>query len=186
MELIKATFNDLYFSRDGTQVVFNLKRPMSDEELQALYDTGDRELAISWQIYRDKRSDQANKYFHVLIGKLAMVLKASNVEIKNRLIREYGQYQYMGDMIPTYAVREDIVENLLLDPYIHYKPVGREGDRVLMVIMRGSHTYNSAEMAQLIDMTVSECKSLGIETLPPEELKRMYEAWTPVKYEQAF
>jgi hypothetical protein len=48
--------------------------------------------------------------------------------------------------------------------------------RVYMV-MRGSHTYDTKEMARLIDGTVSEAKELGIETMPPDELKRMVELW---------
>ena len=44
-------------------------------------------------------------------------------------------------------------------------------------VYRGSHTYNSAEMAKLIDGTIAECKDQGIETLPPHELNRMLERW---------
>lgn len=37
----------------------------------------------------------------------------------------------------------------------------------------GSHTYNTKEMSRLIDGVVTRCKELDIETLPPDELKRM-------------
>ena len=41
----------------------------------------------------------------------------------------------------------------------------------------GSHTYDTEEMSRLIDGVVTECRELGIETLPPDELKRMKEQW---------
>ena len=42
------------------------------------------------------------------------------------------------------------------------------------VLMRGSSTYNTAEMRQLLDGLIDEAKQIGIETLPEEELERMY------------
>lgn len=41
----------------------------------------------------------------------------------------------------------------------------------------GSSTYDSKEMATLIDGVVREAKELGIETLPPDELLRMKQEW---------
>jgi hypothetical protein len=48
---------------------------------------------------------------------------------------------------------------------------------VFYKIFRGSSTYDTKEMSILIDGIVTECKELGIETLPPEEVKRMLEMW---------
>ena len=44
-------------------------------------------------------------------------------------------------------------------------------------MLRGSSTYNTEEMAHLIDGLVSECKEVGIETATPEELSRMLELY---------
>ena len=44
-------------------------------------------------------------------------------------------------------------------------------------IYRGSHTYNTKEMAQLIEGTIQECKAQGIETATPAELKQMQMLW---------
>jgi hypothetical protein len=43
--------------------------------------------------------------------------------------------------------------------------------------MRGSHTYNSVEMARLIDGVISEAKELGIETITVSEKDKMLEQW---------
>ena len=55
---------------------------------------------------------------------------------------------------------------------------GRDGEMYRTYIMlRGSSAYNTKEMSRLINGIVSECKEMGIETLPPNELKRMMELY---------
>ena len=44
-------------------------------------------------------------------------------------------------------------------------------------VFYGSSTFNTKEMSVFIDGIVSECKELGIETLPEEELERMKAQW---------
>jgi hypothetical protein len=156
--------------RRGGYLTFRVKN-VSSNELSALKEGS--KFVI--EAYKERRSLDANAYFHVLVTKIAEVLKSSNTEVKNRLIREYGQYEYIDDKIPTYSVSADYIETMLNREDIHFKHVGWDGDRARLAVMRGSHTYNTAEMSHLIDGTVSEAKELGIETLPPEELKRMYE-----------
>jgi hypothetical protein len=57
--------------------------------------------------------------------------------------------------------------------------IGEENDKPIYFyrIYRGSHTYNSAEMAKLIEGTISECKQVGIETATPDELRHMADLW---------
>ena len=45
------------------------------------------------------------------------------------------------------------------------------------IMLRGSSSYDTKEMARLIDGLVSECKEVGIETLPPDEVERMMAAY---------
>lgn len=182
MESIKVRFNDLYPYSSGCQIVFDLMRDLSRDELQALYDNKDNELELKWDRYREPRSSQANKYFHKLVTLIADKTDGStNTSIKNRLIREYGQYQYINDKIPLYCVNPEFLDYFLNESPVHYKPEGMEGDRVCLAIMRGSHTYNTKEMSRLIEGAVEHAKALDIETLPPDDLKRMLEAWKPRK-----
>lgn len=123
---------------------------------------------------KKKRSLDANAYFHVLVTKIAEAIGSSLTEVKNQMIREYGQYEYIDGKIPTLLVKPEYLDDFLKSPSIHLKEEGMEGGRARMAVMRGSHTYNTAEMSRLIDGTVEEAKALGIETLPPEELRRLY------------
>lgn len=131
--------------------------------------------------HRDKRSLNANSYFHVLCTKIAEAVGDSLQSIKNRLIREYGQYEYIDGQIPTYLIKSEYEEQILKKEGVHFCPVGYEHlngcDYVRVAVMRGSHTYDSKEMSRLIDGTVEEAKELGIETLTPDQLERMKASW---------
>ena len=136
------------------------------------------ELTIEVKKYREKRSLNANAYFHVLVGKIAEATGQSHTEAHNHLIAEYGQ------------IDEDI-KNIILDdeiPYlkidtIHLRPTTAtrmmDNGKLYRVyyVMRGSHTYDTKEMARLIDGTVEEAKALGIQTLTPDEIERMKQQW---------
>ena len=41
------------------------------------------------------------------------------------------------------------------------------------IVMRGSHTFNSAEMARLIDGVIHEAEQLEIETITPNQKAQM-------------
>ena len=45
------------------------------------------------------------------------------------------------------------------------------------ILYYGSSTYDKAQMGQLIDLIVQECKQQGIETMTPRELAMLKEAW---------
>ena len=54
-------------------------------------------LKIKAVRYTQKRSLDANAYFHVLVGKIADVLTISKAKAKNVLICKYGQPEYLPD-----------------------------------------------------------------------------------------
>ena len=145
------------------------------EDLQ----TCSRPLTVTAKPFRQKRSLNANSYFHVLTGKIAEKLGTSLDHEKNRLIREYGQYEFIDGWIPTVLIDAAFEDKVLDMEGVHWKPVARpDRNHVQMAFMRGSHTYNTAEMSRLIDATVEQARELGIETLTPDELERMKQCWT--------
>lgn len=75
------------------------------------------------------------------------------------------------------ARKADEAETYHIRPTSEVK-VGNDGQMYrTYVMLRGSSTYNTAEMSVLIDGLVSECREQGIETLPPIELERMMELY---------
>ena len=143
-----------------------------------LEDLQGKDLDVVAKVHREKRSLNANAYFHVLSGKIAEKAGTSLNHEKNRLIREYGQYEVIDGMIPTLTAKEKYEDKMLDMEGVHLKVVERPGIVVKMAVMRGSHTYNTAEMSRLIDATVEEAKEWGIETMTPDQLERMKAAWT--------
>lgn len=182
----RGTLKDV--SRDwktGKWIIsFSVDR-LSDESINEI---AEKDLDLIAKKHTEKRSLNANAYFHVLVTKIAEVLCTSNVEVKNRLIREYGAYEYMDDRIPTYLIRSEYEDAVLNKDGVHFVTVGYEHidgvDYARMAVMRGSHTYDTKEMSRLIDGTVQEAKQLGIETMPPDQLERMLKQWNGITAEK--
>ena len=135
--------------------------------------------------HREKRSLDANAYYWVLVAKLGDKLNLSKPHLHNILLRRYGQPAIIdGKMIYLVlpdsdqgARAADEAETFHIKPTSEVK-TGRDGERFrTYVMLRGSSTYNTEEMAHLIDGLVSECKEVGIETAAPEELSRMLELY---------
>ena len=144
--------------------------------------TKDKELRIEVKEYREGRSLNANAYFHVLVDKIAKALKISEVESKNQMLARYGQLDnYVKTIILDDEIEWQKLTSIHLRPTTHTKVM--ENGRLYRVylVIRGSHTYDTAEMGQLIDGTVEEAKALGIETMTPAELERMIKAWDQKK-----
>lgn len=136
-------------------------------------------LSIKAVKYKEKRSLDANSYFHVLVDKLRKVLRISFPACKNYLITSYGQVEYIDD-VPVVIKTNLPPHKMEQHETLHCKAVRVEvQDKEVWFyrVYRGSHTYTSTEMAMLIDGTVEECKLQGIETLPPDKLEEMKRAW---------
>lgn len=140
----------------------------------------DREQLFDLTEHKNKRSLDSNAYFHVLADKLRQRLNVSMAYIKNHLIADYGQIEYIDDepmIYKTNAPEEYMMELETLHSKC-VKVTEENGHNIYFYrIYRGSHTYNSAEMSKLIEGTISECQQNDIETATPEELKHMQELW---------
>lgn len=134
-------------------------------------------LKIKAVRYTQRRSLDANAYFHVLVGKIADVLTISKAKAKNVLICKYGQPQLLPDggiMVYKTNAPEDFMWE---QESMHCIPVKYEENATFYKVYRGSHTYDTKEMSVLIDGTVADAKELGIETATPDELERMKQEW---------
>lgn len=145
------------------------------ETAQAVMIPVETEVDIEIKEHREKRSLSANAYFHVLVDKLRQALRISFAECKNVLITSYGQLEYIGDVPAT--IKTNITPEAMKESEsIHCKPItvaDAEEGVFWYRLYRGSHSYDSKEMAQLIDGTIEECKAQDIETMTPDELLRL-------------
>jgi hypothetical protein len=145
----------------------------------------DIDRAKVWDLseHKDKRnrSIDSNRYFHLLCDKLRQKLGISMASCKNHLIADYGQVMYLEEGVPLiYKTNADEAYMLELET-IHTKCVKvteENGKPVFFYrVYRGSHDYNTSEMAQLIKGTVEECEAQGIQTATPDEIAHMQALW---------
>lgn len=126
--------------------------------------------------WSDKRSLQANAYFHVLCNKIAEATKSSMDDVKKLLVSQYGTLargsdgKYMAVKVPKNTDIEKI--------YPYFRNIG-EDENGLDMYLFFKHTadLNKDEMNRLIQGTVDEAKALKIETLTPDEIERMMNRW---------
>ena len=148
-------------------------------EQPVIYDqTKDEELTVEVKKYRPKRSLTANAYFHVLVGTIAEKMETSHAEIHNMMIARYG---VIDEEVKNVILADEIpwqkLESIHLRPTSATKVMDNGKLYRVYIVMKGSHQYDTKQMATLIDGVVSEAKEMNIETIPPQELERMKQSW---------
>lgn len=160
----------LLFKKD--KFAFLLPRIM--EFINTLDDDKDYELNIGKPT--KAKSNEANAYYWVLIGKLSEKINVPPKEIYRNHIRDVGGNY---EVVP---IRDDAVDTWQKN-WIN-KGLGwvceSLGESKLrgytnMICFYGSSTYDSKQMSRLIELCVTDCKEQGIETMTPTELALLIE-----------
>lgn len=119
-----------------------------------------------------KRSLSANGYAWVLMDRIAAALKITKEEVYRKAINDVGVFTEI-------KVKD-------ADAARRFKQIWQANglgwltktvNDTTVYAYYGSSTYDTAEMARLIDYIVDEAKRLHIETLPPERLEIMKTEW---------
>ncbi|WP_373129878.1 hypothetical protein [Dorea formicigenerans] len=144
---------------------------LNEDAREAFQDLkGCEKLTIQIKKYRKKRSLDANAYYWVLVSKLGKVLDMANPEVHNIALIRYGQPWIIDgkSVFTTIPDTEDAENQVRYAVNYHLHPTSqvREGNDNVMYrtyrLLRGSHTYNTEEMARLIDGMITMCKEAGI------------------------
>lgn len=157
---------------DDITITFTInERSAIYEEYEKLKDCP--KLKIKAEKFRDKRSLDANAYMWVMLQKMADVLKTSKDELYLEMLGRYGVFTHI-------IAKQKAVERVKKE----FRTVRELGEvtvngttGIQLQIYYGSSTYDTKEMSVLIDGVVNECKDLGIETLPPDEIRQIKERW---------
>lgn len=143
----------------------------------------DKEAVYDLSIHKAEkpRSISANNYFYALCTKIAEKLRVSLNEVHNMMLSRYGYPEFIDDKIVYFILPDRIDINKLEG--VHLKATDKtqtldngELNRVY-IVMRGTHTLNSAEMARVIDGVISEAKELDIPVITVTERDKMLERW---------
>lgn len=121
--------------------------------------------------YKHKRSLNANAYYWVLVNKIADALNQSKEFIHLCMLKQYGQRYVL--CVPYDTPIENLVK------YYEQDGVRKQGDRLFKTynVYLPSSEMNTYEMSKLIDGTVEEAQSMGIETMTPDELAHLKAMW---------
>lgn len=149
--------------------------------IMALVDIQDNDKEFEIKEHRRHRTLSQNSYYWTLATQIAHKLNVSTAEVHNRLLEDYGQ----REIIEGHAVltplpdTEETQKKVYRMQTLHLKKtsqVSTGNDGVTYrtyVLMRGSHSYNTVEMTQLLNGCIQEAKNMGIETLTPMQLEQM-------------
>ena len=170
---MKGRLKDLTFGAKGEQhITVTVMR-----DFRADFDKlKDFDISVEIKKYREPRSKDANAYFHLLVNKIADVTGSSDDAVKVNLVLQYGTLakdadgQTMGAMLPAGAKIENYYSYAKW-----YKSMTVNGkDYDCYLFYKRTSEMDSKEMSRLIDGTVTEAQSLGIDTDTPE-MKARYE-----------
>lgn len=144
--------------------------PKIMEFVNTLEDDKEYNLVIDKAV--KKRSNDANRYFWELVGKLSEKINVSPEEIYRTYIRDIGgNYEVMpikDEAVDTWKAiwrqrgigwQCDIIGESKLRGYTN------------VICYYGSSTYNSKQFKRLINLCIEDCKAQGIETMTPRELE---------------
>lgn len=124
--------------------------------------------------HKKKRSLNANAYYWVLVNKMADALNQSKEFIHLSMLKQYGQRYVI--CVPYDTPIESLIK------YYEQDGVRKQGDMLFKTynVYKQSSEMNTYEMAKLIDGVVYEAQSMGIETMPPDELEHLKSMWGEV------
>lgn len=157
-----------------------------DPDVKQLWDDlHDHDVATEIKKWYRKRSMDANAYFHALVNEIAEELARndpnapSNTEVKRELVFEYGVIdrdangKIAGAKLPSSVDPSRYYE--YCKPYATTVEEGKE--YTCYVFYKQTRYYNTVEMARLIDGTIQEAKTLGIQTMTVEQLEAIEREW---------
>lgn len=118
--------------------------------------------------YKEKRNLDQNAKYWKLLNELALTLKIGVEELHFKMLKDYSQrYEIL--------VPKDI-KLRGIEYYERKSKIIRNGQEFIVYqVFTPSHELNTREFALLLQGLCDECKEQGIETLSPNELKKLEE-----------
>jgi hypothetical protein len=132
----------------------------------------DKDKKYKLEEYKEKRSKDANAYFHALVNQLARYYDISDAAMKIKMNLDYGTIEtdangkIVGCKVPKGTDMTTFYE------YAKWYKEDKDGCDCYIFYKR-THALNSLEFSKLLNGVVQECKDAGIETLDEREIKSL-------------
>lgn len=157
----------------GTGIVLSLGVPsIYAKQIDAI--VGDFRPNCEYELkqYRQKRSLSANAYAWVLCDKLADKLKTTKEQVYRQAIDSVGVFEEIKVNTPEAGQR---FKRIWMQNGLGW--LTKTIDDTTILAYYGSSTYDSKQMARLIDFLQEECVNQGIEVRPQWEVDAMLTEW---------
>ena len=148
---------------------------------QAVYNTAN-EVTASEKPYtlciekkKQKRSMNANAYLWTICQKIAEKVGTTKETVYQKNISEVGSFEVVE--VAAEAAKRFIDRWQSNGIGWVAENIGERNGYATIVAYYGSSTYDTAEMARLIDAIVAEAKTVGVETMTPIEIERLKDEW---------
>ena len=134
-------------------------------------------LSLKIGKFKQKRSLDANAYCWTLIGKIAEKTKVPKDEVYREAIRG------IGGNYDVVCIKEEAANSLR--SAWERNGIGWQTEVMLskldgctnVLLYYGSSTYDTEQMSRLIENILQDCKALGIEVKPQEEIDSLLKNW---------
>lgn len=168
-----GVLTSLTFNGDNSQNITVTVTEDFREEYEALKD-GNVKVEITKA--HSRRSLNANAYCWVLVGEIAKKLNLTKNEVYRKAILDSGVYTVhcIPDKMLEQAV--DDWNSFGLGFQVETFP-SKTKDCTNAIFYKGSHYYDSKQMARLIDGLIHEAEQLGIPTITPKEAEELAARW---------
>lgn len=179
MNIITAKIPTMTFDMEGNaQIHIDVpKSKIADIENSLKCMKPGKKYTVAMKEYRKRRSLDANSYCWVLLQKLAEKLHTTKEELYIEKVRSIGPFE----IVP---LKKEAVQRWIeswkekgLGWYAETQRESKIDGYVNVMCYYGSSEYDTAEMSRLIGEIVNDCRDMGIETIPPDELNDMMKRW---------
>ena len=170
---MRFRINALNIANFGTGIVLTLGVPtIFGKQLETLVGNFKANTEYELKPYKEKRSLSANALAWVYCDKLAEKLKTTKERIYQDAIDNVGVFEEIKVNSPEAGQR--------------FKRIWKQNglgwltktiDDTTILAYYGSSTYDTKQMARLIDYLQDECKEQGIEVRPQWEVDAMLKEW---------
>ena len=170
---MKCRMMALSASKIGTGIVLTIGlNNIYGQQVEQLVNEFNTKKEYEIKEFKQKRSLDSNSYMWILADKLAGKLRSTKEEIYRIAVSNVGVFTEIKVADAEAAKRFKRIWQ--------HNGVGwltRTINETTIQAYYGSSTYNTQEMARLIDFLQDECRRQGIEIRPKEEVEAMLTEW---------
>jgi len=142
------------------------------EEIKKWLFNKESNIEFEIKVHKEKRSLNANAYFHSLVNKLARYYNWSDEEMKIKMVLDYGTLAEKDGEVVSVEIPHNMDIQLF---YPYAKFIETKDGKDSYLFYKRTHELNTHEFYELLCGVVQECKDVGIPTKEDYEIQKMIE-----------